>query len=727
MDIKRFRNGGGNVLDYSFDKPIKMEQEDLFHRSAFAKQFAKDIVLLSESNNFTISLNGAWGTGKTSLINLIKNEIERIRDYDDEILSYPVIVDFSPWNCLDENGIINQFFNSIKSNFTVERIKSFLTNSKTQLALKLLQNIPYLGKVFRFLNKNLDVYLKEFLEKEKDLLQTKNEIVKKLEKIDFTFIVFIDDIDRLNNKEIRLLMQLIKAVCDFPKVVYVLSFDKGIVANALSNEQTADGEKYLEKIIQLSIDIPEISQEDLQKYLFKKLDQLIGDISQKDFDTKRWSYIFRNGFYNYFKNIRDVNRFINRANFKYSGYKSVINIVDFLTLEAISLFEPKFIKLIKDNKSVLCKSVSMNDDRRLKIVNSFMEKAKDISNNAEMIEYIFPYINLNSSVVSENNYQQYKSRGRVCYEDHFEYYFSGQLIYEGISKSQIEAIMTSTNKESKDSYFDNLTNKSYNMLLQYLNGFVEDKENIEKIINFMPDLMEHYKNFKDLTGLFLYSNSLWISGILDDIFKAKGVEYSFSWMKKIFSEISDFNLLTELLLIFAHDTGIYYETKNAKEGFFTNDQILDFHEILIKRIKHYINTDEFLQDMNLVKIIRFLNLKNRDVLGNWFKRQTKNTEHLINIIGKSVYRGYGESSVRFITYTFPFKLYESYINIEELSPKILKILSKKINGIDHNNLLGLVLFTMPKPPEDDQYTKGDINKFCKENKIEFTCEDEFIE
>ncbi len=714
-------------MQYNFDKPIKSKQEDLFHRSNFAKQFAKDIVSLSEKNNFTISLNGAWGSGKTSLINLIKNEIENIRDYDDEISSFPVIVDFSPWNCLDENGIINQFFNSFKSNFTIEKIKSFLTNSKTQLALKLLQNIPYLGKVFRFLNNNLNVYLKEFLEKEKDLLQTKNEIIKKLENIDFTFIVFIDDIDRLNNKEVRLLMQLVKAVCDFPKVVYILSFDKEIVANALSNEQTSDGGKYLEKIIQLSIDIPDISQEDLQKYLFNRLDQLIGDIPQKDFDTKRWSYIFRNGFYDYFKNIRDVNRFINVANFKYSSYKNVINIVDFISLEAISLFDPKFIKFIKDNKQILCKSVSMNDDKRSKIVNSFMDEAKKISDKAEIIEYIFPYVSSNSFVVNETNYQLYKSRGRVCYEDHFDYYFSGQLIYDGISKSEIVKIMKTDNVELKNDYFKSLTNKSYNMLLQYLNGFVDDKEYIDLIIKFMPDLMEQYKKFKDLTGLFLYSNSLWISGILDEIFKEKGVEYSFSWMKKIFSEISNFNLLTELLLIFAHDTGIYYETKNVKEGFFTNEQILDLHEILVKRIKRYINTDEFLQDMNLVKIIRFLNLKNKDILENWFTRQIKNMEHLMNIIGKSVYKGYGESSIRFITYTFPFKLYESYINIEELSPKILKTLTKKINYIDHNNLLGLVLFIMPKPPEDDQYTKVDINKFCKENKIEFTCEDEFIE
>ena len=84
--------------------------------------------------------------------------------------------------------------------------------------------------------------------------------------------MFIDDIDRLNNKEIRLLIQLVKAVCDFPNVIYVLSFDKSIVSKALENEQNIDGRSYLEKIIQLSIDIPMVEQTDLRPYLFKKID-----------------------------------------------------------------------------------------------------------------------------------------------------------------------------------------------------------------------------------------------------------------------------------------------------------------------------------------------------------------------------------------------------------------------------------------------------------------------
>ena len=48
-------------MEYNLDKPIDKEEEDLLNRTDFAKHFAKDVVMLSEKNNFTISLNGPWG------------------------------------------------------------------------------------------------------------------------------------------------------------------------------------------------------------------------------------------------------------------------------------------------------------------------------------------------------------------------------------------------------------------------------------------------------------------------------------------------------------------------------------------------------------------------------------------------------------------------------------------------------------------------------------------
>lgn len=262
-------------MEFLYDEPIKYTEDDLLNRTNFAKDFALNILSIPKHKSMTISINGEWGSGKTSLINLIKNEIEnelrKRKDANHENLYYQVI-DFAPWNTLDENAIINQFFNMLSSNFSEERIKKILKTDLYKGVISIAKELPKIGCIFKGMDSLLKKYSKSFLNGDENLLEIKNKISNKLSEIPGKFVVFIDDIDRLNKKEIKLLIQLIKAVFDFPNVIYILSFDKEIVSDALSNEQSVRGSQYLEKIIQLSLDIPEIEEENLHNYLFLKLD-----------------------------------------------------------------------------------------------------------------------------------------------------------------------------------------------------------------------------------------------------------------------------------------------------------------------------------------------------------------------------------------------------------------------------------------------------------------------
>lgn len=81
-----------------------------------------------------------------------------------------------------------------------------------------------------------------------------------LKEIDFQILVVIDDVDRLPNDQIRLIFQLVNSVAGFPHMVYLLSYDKDIVARALDDVQGRRGAEYLEKIIQVPFDMPPINK-----------------------------------------------------------------------------------------------------------------------------------------------------------------------------------------------------------------------------------------------------------------------------------------------------------------------------------------------------------------------------------------------------------------------------------------------------------------------------------
>ncbi len=93
---------GGSKLINS-DLPITKSTEDTLNRCAFAKSLAKTILNYSFPSSFTIGLYGEWGSGKTSLLNMV---FETIEDIDKDA----VILRFNPWLCTDPKQLITQFF-----------------------------------------------------------------------------------------------------------------------------------------------------------------------------------------------------------------------------------------------------------------------------------------------------------------------------------------------------------------------------------------------------------------------------------------------------------------------------------------------------------------------------------------------------------------------------------------------------------------------------------------
>lgn len=104
-----------------------------------------------------------------------------------------------------------------------------------------------------------------------DLQDIKNKIIEKMTEENLKIIVSIDDIDRLSEDEIIAVFQLVKALADFPKTIYLLAFDYDVVVKALGKVQHGDGKEYLEKVIQVPFEIPAPSMESIHDALFFKV------------------------------------------------------------------------------------------------------------------------------------------------------------------------------------------------------------------------------------------------------------------------------------------------------------------------------------------------------------------------------------------------------------------------------------------------------------------------
>ena len=99
------------------DLPITKSAEDLLNRSSFADNLAKTITQYTFPTSFAIGLYGAWGSGKTSLLNMVFESIEHT---DDSI----VILRFNPWLCTDHRQLINQFFKQLANAIKMKKPKA---------------------------------------------------------------------------------------------------------------------------------------------------------------------------------------------------------------------------------------------------------------------------------------------------------------------------------------------------------------------------------------------------------------------------------------------------------------------------------------------------------------------------------------------------------------------------------------------------------------------------
>lgn len=96
---------------FASDKPIGKLEDDKLNRKSFSEYLAKAILSYVNQDNFTISLCGKWGSGKTSIINMVIDSIQKMAPKD----NIPLIVKYNPWNYSEKNQLIGQFFNTILS------------------------------------------------------------------------------------------------------------------------------------------------------------------------------------------------------------------------------------------------------------------------------------------------------------------------------------------------------------------------------------------------------------------------------------------------------------------------------------------------------------------------------------------------------------------------------------------------------------------------------------
>lgn len=491
-------------------------------RSDFAKQFGKSICEYDSKDGLVIGLYGKWGSGKTSIINMAISEIpvveaqkienekwysrvyKRIKKIftsqktEEDQNHNPIIIRFSPWNYSDKNNLISLFFHELKNKLGVtkgEENKGKIGKAISQYSdiIDVLLFIPVVGPAIAPILKTTFKAAGAKLMETPSLYEAKEKLCKALEDFNHKIIVFIDDIDRLTTPQIKDIFQLVKQVGDFPNIIYVLTMDREIVCNALSEYHNIDGDEYLKKIVQVSFEVPEIDKSLLPEILKIRLNKIVyKNDCEEEFENNRYFETVLEYCVNpYIKNIRDINRLLNAFQFKYGVLWKETSFVDLLAITAIEIFEPKLYEWIIDNAIYVCGPQSYDDLRKYEkrtyeyYKNEFKQLGLNSESSMQMIILMFPSFARSIHYIGEYSHPddlQLLRDNRISSVEKFDLYFMFDMNRIKVSREKI---------------YDCLYKYDKNLLISTVKN-INSQGNLDYLLRNMESLFdkEHYERFK---------------------------------------------------------------------------------------------------------------------------------------------------------------------------------------------------------------------------------------
>lgn len=499
------------------DVPIQTANDDVLERHSFAEQLAQAMIAYQSPEAFTIGLYGPWGSGKTSLINLMVEEIKRRNEELEQTGEDCIIVQFKPWMCSSSEQMVSQFFcvlaEEINSESDEKKVKGL--QEKIELAQQtvgLLYQYASMMQVTQFdpkiaaASKWLDLLAKSIklfqrykkpksqqfttLQAQKESLQNKLRDYKK------KIIVIIDDLDRLSSDEIIAVFQLVKSLADFPYMIYLLSFDRDVVVKALADVQKGDGQAYLEKIIQMPFEMPQASEEDIEAVFWKRLGQIV---PEQDclIQQNCWEVLFDKGVGSYLLSIRDITRYMNTFAFKYAILKGETDLQDLLLLTFLQVFEPETFAQLPFYSDILCGAVvdflvheEAKKARIQKVYDALLKSASP--NKKQAAEYLlstlFPELTRckrEFDTVPAHIYYSKEERMQhhcICCRECFDRYFALNLERDAIPDAVIQYIIFEADQDS---------------FVQQLKEWIQNR----KIKRFLSELEAYFPSSQENTKL----------------------------------------------------------------------------------------------------------------------------------------------------------------------------------------------------------------------------------
>lgn len=403
-----------------------------------------------------------------------------------------IIIKFNPWHFKSSEDLIKGFFDTL-----TKELGSY--NDTKELS----RHLKFYAKV---LGQNIS-FLTDFLENNKTINQLKEQIEDDLKNLQKTkkILIIVDDIDRMENNEIKTIFKTVKLLADFPKMIYIMCYDKDKVCQAYKDECKEDGE-YLKKIVQFETTLPTFDDNTIKAFLKTKIKHELKDIPNKNFEIES---LFDNaGLLNLVKNFRDAKKLINSLVLKKEMYiDERIEWNDLIGLLALECFDFKTHKVLWDIAqykedmafTYLMNKLEKEDYSNPGYISSLKNDIEEITKNAkskELLKYLFKKNSKNDAISKWENYDKYFNDTTNALTNSELMELTSSNIYDNEEFKKKLNELHDINPRKTSDFFKWIGNKE--LAKEFLNKNKNREQFIKHYLNFTDEELYNYRNIRNI-------------------------------------------------------------------------------------------------------------------------------------------------------------------------------------------------------------------------------------
>lgn len=304
------------------------------------------------------------------------------------------------------------------------------------------------------------------------------ELSTRLERLSIDrVIVLLDDMDRMQQGELRMLLKIIRGIENYPKLCFICAFNKdalveavvrlqaidrlaldftvkggasatGSLAGQIKANDTQNGYEYLEKFFPVQIPVPKLDHRQLARQFDKHFDEFASHYGllalpdeQRAFEERfrsLWISVFRPALHN----VRRIKTFFNSLKLAFRLIRDEVDLIDFMCIELLRQEEPVLYQAIYEHRMFFYfpawdielfpeRPITDNQAREQhrRVFDELFTPLQGIRRQyvLSMLGEMFPKLRNyaeNADIDLNGNEESADEQKRICHPSHFMVYFS---------------------------------------------------------------------------------------------------------------------------------------------------------------------------------------------------------------------------------------------------------------------------------------------------------------